>query len=159
MRSGGPRKKLSIIKKLEGNPGQRPIEDYGIEISGVPLVPEHLAKDVQRCMEVIIRSMPPKVYGTVDTFVLAAFAQAWALHKHAAQKIAAPGFHHVLQNQRINPWIKVLNEQTMIMATLGDRLGLNPKARDQIKLPKGAQQASKFDGLIGLEGSSISLSA
>jgi phage terminase small subunit len=158
MPKGRP-KKLSIIRRLEGNRSRTPIEDYGIEISGVPFVPEHLADDARGCMEVVIRSMPPKVYGTVDTFVLAAFAEAWALHKHATHVIAAPRFKHVLEITRINPWIKIRNEQAMLIATLGDRLGLNPKARDQIKLPKGAQQASKFDGLIGLEGSSISLSA
>jgi phage terminase small subunit len=155
----GRRKTLPIIRRLEGNRSRREIEDFGIEISGVPFVPEHLVEDARGCMEVIIRSMPPKVYGTVDSFVLASFAKAWAIHKYAAHVIAAPEFEYVLEKTRINPWVKILNQQAVLMASLGDRLGLNPKARDQIKLPKGAQQASKFDGLIGLEGSSLSLSA
>ena len=36
------------------------------------------------------------------------------------------------------------------MATLGDRLGLDPKSRAALKLPDAKQRKSKFDGLLGL---------
>jgi len=39
-----------------------------------------------------------------------------------------------------------------IMATLGDRLGLDPKSRAALKLPSARQQRSKFEGLIGQAG-------
>ena len=42
--------------------------------------------------------------------------------------------------------------QATIMASLGDRLGLDPKSRAALKLPNARQQKSKFEGLIGQTG-------
>jgi hypothetical protein len=39
------------------------------------------------------------------------------------------------------------------MASLGDRLGLDPKSRAALKLPNARQQRSKFEGLIGRDPS------
>jgi phage terminase small subunit len=41
------------------------------------------------------------------------------------------------------------NQQAAIMATLADRLGLDPKSRAALKLPAAKQRKSKFDGLRG----------
>jgi hypothetical protein len=38
------------------------------------------------------------------------------------------------------------------MASLGDRLELDPKSRAALKLPSARQQRSKFEGLIGQVG-------
>ena len=48
-----------------------------------------------------------------------------------------------------SPWLKILNQQAALMASLGDRLGLYPKARAALNLPDARQHKSKFDGLIG----------
>ena len=45
-----------------------------------------------------------------------------------------------------------------MMAALGDRLGLDPKARAALALPEDKPR-SKFDGLIAPTGSSHSLNA
>ena len=37
------------------------------------------------------------------------------------------------------------------MASLGDRLGLDPRSRDALKLPGARQQRSKFDGLLAAD--------
>lgn len=158
----GRRKNLPQVARLEGNPGKRPVIDDFVEAFGEPFVPEHLCDDAQGCLEVIKRSMPPKVYSALDSFLLAAFAKAWAVHKEAAHKIAAPDFEWIVTSQRgqlqPNPWLRVLDKQALIMASLGDRLGLNPKARAGIKLP-AEQPRNKFEGLLGQSGSSRSLNA
>jgi hypothetical protein len=56
-----------------------------------------------------------------------------------------------------SPWLAILNKQAALMATLGDRLGLDPKSRAALKLPGAKQQKSKFAGLIGQTASSPSL--
>lgn len=164
MGARGPRKKLPQLSRLEGNPGQRLIEDYGIEAQGEPFVPDHLSDDAQGVIEVIKRSMPPKVYSALDSFLLAAFGMAWALHKKAVLEINRPDFQPVITlpesgAQMQSPWLAILNKQAALMASLGDRLGLDPKSRAALKLPAARQQRSKFDGLIGQTGSSPSLSA
>lgn len=152
----GPRPKLAALEKLEGNPGKRVIEESGIEALGEPFIPEHLSDDARGCIEVIKQSMPANIYSALDSFILSAFATAWSLHKLAAHKINAPDFEHVFEvgdggAEMQSPWLAILNKQAALMATLGDRLGLDPKSRAALKLPGAKQRRSKFDGLLGAD--------
>lgn len=160
----GPRPKLSALEKLEGNPSKRVIEESGIEALGEPFIPEHLADDARGCIEAIKMSMPAGVYSALDSFLLSAFATAWALHKLAAHKINDPAFEHIIEvgdggAQMQSPWLAILNKQATLMASLGDRLGLDPKSRAALKLPGAKQRKSKFAGLLGPSASSRSLSS
>jgi phage terminase small subunit len=160
----GPKPKLAALAKLEGNPGKRVIEESGIEALGEPFIPEHLSDDARGCIEVIKQSMPSSIYSALDSFILSAFATAWALHKLAAHKINDPAFKHVGKvgdngAEAQSPWIAILNKQAALMASLGDRLGLDPKSRAALKLPGAKQKKSKFAGLIGQSGLSPSLSS
>lgn len=162
MGARGPRKKLAEIERLEGNPSKRVILDTGVEALGEVFVPDHLHEDAQGCIEVIKRSMPPKVYSALDSFLLAAFATAWAIHKRAAHEISNPDFDWLVVNGAgslaKNPWIDILRGAAKDIMSAGDRLGLDPKARAALKLP-AERPRSKFDGLLGQSGSSPSLSA
>lgn len=158
----GPRPKLAALKILEGNPGKRVIEESGIEALGEPFIPEHLSDDARGCIEVIKASMPSNIYSALDSFILSAFATSWALHKLATHKINDPTFEHVYKvgdngAEAQSPWLAILNRQAAVMASLGDRLGLDPKSRAALKLPGAKQRKSKFAGLLGQTGSSISL--
>jgi terminase small subunit-like protein len=152
----GPQPKLAAIKRLEGNPGKHIIEESGIDGLGEPFVAEHLPDDGRGCIEVIRGSMPPGVYAALDSFLLAAFAMAWVIHKRAAHEIGNRDFAYTVPgstgSQVPSPWIKILNQQASLLATLGDRLGLDPKSRAALKLPSARQQRSKFEGLIGQAG-------
>ncbi|MEY9580970.1 phage terminase small subunit [Bradyrhizobium diazoefficiens] len=139
------------------------IEESGIEALGEPFIPEHLSDDARGCIEVIKASMPSTVYSALDSFLLSAFGTAWALHKLAAHKINDPSFEHVITvgdngAEAQSPWLAILNKQAALMASLGDRLGLDPKSRAALKLPGAKQKKSKFAGLLGQNGSSPSLS-
>ena len=94
------------------------------------------------------------MYSALNSFLLAAFGTAWALHKRAAHEINAPGFRFVKDSKRgaptENAWLRILNKQAAIMAALGDRLGLDPKSRAALKLP-GSPRRSKFAGLLGAQ--------
>lgn len=159
----GPRGKPAALSALEGNPGKRLIEESGIEALGEPFVAEHLMDDARGCIEVIKASMPSNIYSALDSFHLAAFGMAWAIHKKAALEISNPEFRWIVTNsagsETQSPWIKMLNGQSAILASLGDRLGLDPKSRAALKLPGAKQRKSKFAGLLGQTGSSPSLSS
>lgn len=158
----GPRGKPAALSALEGNPGKRVIEESGIEALGEPFVAEHLMDDARGCIEVIKASMPSNIYSALDSFHLAAFAMAWAVHKRASHEINDPDFKWIVTNsagsETQSPWIKMLNGQAAILASLGDRLGLDPKSRAALKLPGAKQKKSKFAGLLGQNGSAPSLS-
>ena len=148
----GPQKRHPKLVLLDGNPGRRPVTDSGIEANGTPFIPEHLCDDARGCMGVVMASMPPRFFTAADTFVLAAFAEAWVLHKRAAHEIASPDFKWIVKSARgagrPNPWLRIANQQAALMAMLGDRLRLNPKARAGLHVPQ-EKPRSKFDGLLG----------
>ena len=106
--------------------------------------------DARGCIEVIRQSMPKSVYSALDSYLLAAFGMAWAIHKKAAREISNPDFNWTVNNsvgsQILSPWLKVLNAQATIIASLGDRLGLDPKSRAALKLPGARQKRSRFAG-------------
>jgi len=105
------------------------------------------------CIETIKMSMPANIYSALDSFLLSAFATAWALHKRAAHEMNAPDFKWTLKSKRgaavESAWIKIANKQAALMASLGDRLGLDPKSRAALKMPAAKQRKSKFAGLLG----------
>src|SRR5689334_14278214 len=88
IRDMGRRRKLAAIDRLEGNPGHRVVMESGIEALGSPFTPEHLSDDACGVLEVVRLSMPAGVYSALDTFLLSAFATAWAMHKRAALEVS-----------------------------------------------------------------------
>ncbi len=154
----GPKKEPAQLQRLKGNPSKREIIDPSVMPEGDAFVPPHLHEDAQACVEMIKRSMPKGVYSTLDSFALSAFATAWAWHKHAAHEMNAPDFQPVDVDEkgvaRPSPWFRILNSQSAEMRSWGDRLGLTPSARANLRLPGPDAPKSKFDGLVGQIGSS-----
>ena len=140
-------KKPAAIKRLEGNPGQYPIEEIGIEGLGEPFIPEHFADDARGVIDTIKASMPPRIYSALDSFLLAAFGMAWALHKRAAHEISDPKFKPVYAVNEHgalaqSPWIAILNKQALILASLGDRWGWTQRAEAPSSCPRrGSRKA------------------
>lgn len=149
----GPRKKLAEVDRLDGNPSRRFIEESGIEALGEPFIPEHLCDDARGCMDIIKNAMPPNIYSALDSFILSAFATAWAIHKKATLVISDPKFQYTETTKRgaptESPWIKMQRQQAALMASLGDRLGLDPKSRAALRMPGNTQRKSRFAGLLG----------
>jgi P27 family predicted phage terminase small subunit len=146
----GRKPKLPHLERLEGNPSKVPILGDFLEASGEAFVPDHLVDVAQACVEVVKASMPDRTYSQADTYLLAAFAEAWAAHAELTHKMAAPDFEWVLTSAEgrryANPVVGMRNSQAQLLATLGDRLGLNPKARIGLRMPS-ERPRSKFDGL------------
>jgi phage terminase small subunit len=146
------RKKLAALNILEGNPSKRPLAATGIDALGEPFVPEHLTDDARGCIEIIKRSMPPNIYSAVDSFLLVAFATAWAIHKRATLEIANPDFVWLTTSatgaQRAAPWVAIANAQAKIMGKLATRLGLDPITRGAMGVAGAPQQIGEFAGLL-----------
>lgn len=156
----GPRRKLPIQEYLDGNPtkNKKLLSLMGVESLGEPFVPEHLMDDARGCIEVIKQSMPPRIYSSLDSFLLAAFGVAWAVHKQCVMMFSAPDFTLVVETFtedgdvrtiKPSPVLGIMKEYSVLLATLGDRLGLDPKSRMGLSIQGTNQQTknSKFAGL------------
>jgi P27 family predicted phage terminase small subunit len=154
----GPKPKLPAMEILDGRPGKKPLLGEFLEATGEAFVPDHLSDAAQACMEVCKASLPDRTYSQADTYLLAAFAEAWAAHRELTHQMRAPGFKWTLANkddrEYPNPVVTMRNNQAQLIATLGDRLGLNPKARIGIRIPDEKQPRTKFSGLLGQSVSS-----
>ncbi|PWK65859.1 P27 family phage terminase small subunit [Aminobacter sp. AP02] len=146
----GPRPETPEIQALKGNPGKRKKRPASIKPKSDVYIPNYLTGDARECFEMIVGAMPPGTYAATDTGGVAVYASAWADHKRAAEALSVepaivPGS---TGNMQPNPWFKIKNEAARIMMSMGDRLGLDPKARAAL-VPPEEKPKSKFSGLIG----------
>src|SRR5690606_5788167 len=150
MGARGPRPETPEMQALKGNPGKRKKRPPSIKATGDVFIPNYLDDDARQCFEMIVASMPPGTYAATDTGGIAVYATAWSDHKRATEALKTepalvPGS---TGNLTVNPWFKIKNDAARIMMSMGDRLGMDPKARAALALHEEKKQ-SKFAGLIG----------
>lgn len=150
MGARGPRPETPEMQALKGNPGKRKERPPSVKPDGDVFIPNYLDDDARQCFEMIIAAMPPGTYAATDTGGIAVYAVAWSDHKRATEALKTepalvPGS---TGNLTVNPWFKIKNDAARIMMSMGDRLGMDPKARAALALPE-EKPKSKFAGLIG----------
>ena len=143
----------TALKLVKGNPGKRAKRAPSVKPQGDLVIPNYLEGDALECFQLIAGAMPPSTYSVTDTGGLAVYAVAWADHKRATSAlITEPAIvAGSTGNMQPNPWFKIKNEAARIMMSMGDRLGLDPKARAGL-CPAENKPKSKFAGLIGQSG-------
>jgi P27 family predicted phage terminase small subunit len=99
----------------------------------------------------LVKSMPEGVYSGCDTHLLAAYCEAVSVHQHMTAIIADASFAPISTGSTgqdvINPAYKEQANQARLIVTLGQRLGLDPAARQSLEIPE-PQEEDEFDGLI-----------
>lgn len=163
MAVGRPRKSAQE-KLIEGSRAKIQYEVFAPH--GVPFIPDHLNEDAQACAEHVIKNFSAKHITSLDSYVLAVFAAAWAWHKAAVHIMSAPDFEPVVTRidkhgneiRCPNPWFRIMNEQARMMLQTAPKLFLTPRDRHILEGVGQDKQRSKFDGLLGQTESSDSLS-
>ena len=150
----GRKPKPSELRRLEGNPGKRAINDDAPQPIGTPTRPEYLTGYAADVWLKIVGSMPQQIYSPADEELLAAYCVAAAMHREAVMRLTEMGAVIVGESGAPyqNPWTGILNTQATKMATIGSRLGLDPSARASLKVPKDEKPKSKFEGLVAFPG-------
>lgn len=151
----GPKPKSPELRRLEGNPGYKPINEDAPVATGRPVAPDYLSEYANEVWVRVIGSMPSSVYTAADQDLLAAYCVAADLHRQAVKQVALEGA--VIPGggegrSYVNPCVKVLNEAAQKMALIGSRLGLDPAARATLRVPKDEKPKSKFEGLVAFPG-------
>jgi P27 family predicted phage terminase small subunit len=142
----GRKPKPTALKKLEGNPGKRPLNDREPEFRrDVPYCPRHLSVVAKREWHRIVRELYAAGLLTVaDRAALAAYCQLYARWVQAEQKLAGgsltittdKGF--VLQN----PLVGICNTALDGMRKYLIEFGMTPSSRSRLHVAPPKKEKS-----------------
>jgi P27 family predicted phage terminase small subunit len=169
MAKRGRRPKPTQLKLLEGNPGRREV-NLDEPVSDMPAIkPSVVAMDEIASLEWdrVTAAMPPGIYTANDAPTLTTYALAWSMLVKSQKDIDENGvtFTCYLTNKKTgeiylseiktNPALRAWKAATETILKCGEKLGLNPAARQSLPKPLDPTKTarSKFAGL--LEGVAI----
>lgn len=151
-RGGGRKKKPSAIKKLNGNPGKRKVNQkepqYG-EITHVD-PPTYMKPDGKKVWHSLIGLLIDEgVLQVTDLHVLEVFCNSYAVYRLANRKLNQMGILITTPKGDLkkNPAATLINETTRQMATYGAMLGLDPASR-QALTGTGGEEEDALDQLL-----------
>src|SRR3954452_24455381 len=130
---GGPAPKPTAIKRLEGNPGKRRLNEAEPKpMMGVPEYPDYLddvAKKEWGRLTTILTAM--KVLTEADYIALANLCQAYSTLMNAQKQMNKTGILYKSKSGYIqqSPLLGIIHTQTTIVNTLLREFGLTPSSR------------------------------
>lgn len=150
MGARGPMPKPTNIKRLEGNPGCRKLNDREPQPTGPPVRPDFVNGEAATEWDRCISAMPDGVYTNADGPVLAVYCVAWVLFRNALGQVAREGMTSVgSQGQKVtHPSLATVAKQAEIILRAADRLGMSPSARSRLAMPD-KPEGGKFADLLG----------
>lgn len=140
----GRKPKPTALKRLDGNPGKRPINVREPKPAGggKPTCPSHLsptAKSEWKRISGTLHDMG--LLTTVDRAALAAYCQAYGRWVDAERKLAEtpPLIKTPSGYVQQSPWLSVANKQMELMGRFMAELGITPASRSRIVGPDDKQ--------------------
>ncbi len=130
----GPKPLPTTIKLLRGNPSNQPLNDKRPIAGGTPTCPAWLPAYGKQVWRRVLGAMPPGIYTSADVDILAAYCQACVQHKLAVERLEEEGYFTA---SGVHQAAWAVSNASNTIAKLGSLLGLNPSARDQLKMPNG----------------------
>lgn len=142
----GPKPTPTVVKKLKGNPGRRPLPKSEPQPSTkTPTCPTWLGAVGKRYWRQAIREMPEGLMTRLDTAALSQYAHAWERYHEARDLIAAAG--PVVANDKGNlvahPAVAILNKCSDIIRRFGAEFGMSPTSRVGLVAPE-KEEKDKF---------------
>lgn len=142
----------TAIKEKSGNPGKRKLNKSEPQPVGGPVRPTVTTPAGRKIWTRLVASMPQEVYTACDSALLAAYSEAVAAHQTATKLIADRDFEAIgtgsTGQQVIHPAYKLQADQARLIATLGQRLGLDPIARQSINTAPASNDEDPFAALV-----------
>lgn len=131
--------KPTELKKLEGNPGKRPLNKREAKPDDtMPHCPDHLSEEAKRewkRMAARLRKVGLLTY--VDRAALAMYCQAWGRWVKAEEELAKEDGGEVVTTDKGNlvqsPWLAIANRSMKQVQSLAAEFGMTPSARSRVK--------------------------
>lgn len=146
----GRKPKPTALKRLEGNPGKRPIRgDEPQPPRSQPTCPAHLSPTAKSEWKRLAQSLNKMgVLTQVDRAVFSAYCQAYGRWVEAERKLAeTPTLLKTPAGYvQPSPWLAIANKQLELMAKFMAELGLTPSSRSRLAIQvPGGRKPWEFD--------------
>ncbi|MCG8670196.1 MAG: phage terminase small subunit P27 family [Pseudomonadales bacterium] len=148
-------KKPTAIKKLDGNPGNRPLPENEVQPKKIlPKPPRHLSKDARKAW----RILAPQLFDLgllteLDVDLLGIYCETYIMWRDAKNDIVENGYWLTGQKgDRIkNPSISIARSAFEQMHKMKNDFGFSPAARVGLSIgnaPIKTKDADDWEGLI-----------
>lgn len=134
----GRRPKPTHLKRLQGNPGKRALnEAEPVPEGDLYAAPEWMSDAQRESWAYAITHAPYGLLKQLDASVLAIWVVAEDLHRQAAEKVTQYGLLTKSPNAGLplqSPYLAILNKQAQIMLKAGAELGFSPASRTRVQV-------------------------
>lgn len=148
---GRPRKPTEL-KKLQGNPGKRPLpRNEPRPARDLPYCPAHLNDEAKREWKRIVHTLyDTGLLTKVDKAALAMYCQAWGRWVEAENQVAINGDVVKTKQGNIiqNPYLSISNRAWDQLSKMIQQFGLSPAARARLTVQPEYEQLSLADLLF-----------
>lgn len=158
--SRGRKPKPTAVKKRQGNPGRRPLnEENEIQFEGTTTAPTHLDKHARReWKRLAARLRREKLLTPADRVAFEAYCVNYSRHRRAEEFLASPAaggsMVYKTKGGALKPWPQLgISERALqLMHRFMVEFGLTPSARARMNIPKGGKPDKDEKFLFGEEG-------
>ncbi|MGA8028357.1 MAG: phage terminase small subunit P27 family [Bryobacteraceae bacterium] len=138
------------IKKLEGNPGKRPIRPELSVPDGIPECPDHLTSEAKsEWCRIAGQLHEIGILTTLDRTALAVYCQTWARWTEAELRIQEQGLLVKSPNgyEIQNPYLPIANKALEQLKAFLAELGMTPTARTRLSVQPAPKKLNVFASL------------
>jgi len=151
----GPAPKPTALKKLAGNPGQRPLNRREPKPAGVASCPAWLLPEAKAEWRRVFPELEKLgLATTVDQAALAGYCQCFA-HWQRAEKLLADGHYSTVAKSGFavgRPEFKVAQDALKMVVRLAQEFGFTPAARSRITTESLVNSSASDDPDLRLLG-------
>jgi P27 family predicted phage terminase small subunit len=152
MSISGPKPKPTRLKKLQGNPGKRPLNGREPKPKSAVKRPWGLGQGLQRKFwdEHADELERIEILTGIDTAAFRLMAEHYSFAVQAARELHALGELTVegREGPKKHPLVQVLRDNSQLFKSYAAEFGMTPSARTRLKLPDEAEQLSLADRLF-----------
>lgn len=145
-KKSGPAPKPTALKRLEGNPGHRKLNDKEPNAnSGVPVCPSWLLPDAKNEWKRLAKKLYQIGILTVnDRTTFAAYCQSYARWKEANEHLEADGSVVLTKNgfEQPSAWVAIANTNQKLMMQAAAEFGLTPSVRSRLVADVGVHDGT-----------------
>jgi P27 family predicted phage terminase small subunit len=144
-------KKPAAIKKLEGNPGKRPIQEEPEPRAGAPKPPADLSGEAFAEWCRIVPDLDAiGLLAKVDRGYLVAYCEAWASFNEARTEIAERGILIPGRDGGLvkNPAAQIMKDSMDAMLKFGAKFGLSPGDRARMGTAPKAEEPEGHEATV-----------